>query len=566
MKYARFSSRTFSQLISFPSKSFRTSKWQTIDWMIVAVLVLASCILFLPALGSPGVLVSDAYYSSAAKEMLLRGDFITPYLNFKPFYEKPILIYWFIITSYKVFGINTFAARLPSALCAIASIASLFVLMRQFSSRRAAYFAAAIMACSPLFAVVGRLALTDMPLTFFTMLSNLFFLIVLIKKERQYLAPAYVSMALAILCKGPMAVFLVGSCVLGFLIISSVSKKDFFNRIVSLNPLLGAALLLIIDAPWFVIEHLVTQGDFTKYFFIQQNFGRISGQLPSHVYPFWFYFPFLLGGFFPWSVMICQSPLILRLRKMRFNKSARAGIMLASACWLIGTLVMLLAAGSKLPTYLLPISPPIAILVSAQLERIFRLSFKRLIIWTAPLMVLCTLACLVLSGNFLTHSNSLLPTVSIFTILLALGFIVYGVLLFKTQLHKAALVLIFCCLAATAFFTPIGMLEDYRHVSQGLHSLLVSVKKQGPASIAVLPKDVPAASFYSQEPVFELEMIPRDCFTFWSSTKSPHYVIVETEFLPLIQRSYTTNAETIAHVENWNLVLVKGLPIIKKNN
>ena len=521
---------------------------------------MTGCLLFLPALGSPGILSSDAYYSSSAREMFLRGDFITPYLNFKPFYEKPILIYWFIIACFKVLGVSTFAARLPSALCAIAAIVSLFVLMRQFSNRRTALFAALIMACSPLFAVIGRLALTDMPLTLFTMLANLSFLILLIKGNRQYLIPAYVSLALAILSKGPMAIFIIGSCVVLFLALTSKSRKGFFDRIFSLNPLLGLTVLIMIDAPWFVIEHIATKGGFTEYFFIQQNFGRISGQLPSHVYPFWFYFPYLVGGFFPWSLIILQSPFILRLRKKRFLESSETSILIASACWLIGTLLMLLVAGSKLPTYLLPLAPPIAILVGAQLERIVRLKSKKLIIWTAPLLVLFSLGFLPLVKQFLTHSDSLLAMVSIGACLLASGYAVYGVLLFKSRLHHAALVLMFCCIAGCALFTPIGLIEVYKRGANGLHTLYLKAKEQGAASIAILPQDIPSASFYSQEPIFELAMVPRDCFVFWKTTKSPHYVIVETEFLPLIERSYGSNAEKISQIENWNLVIVKEFP------
>jgi 4-amino-4-deoxy-L-arabinose transferase-like glycosyltransferase len=531
-------------------------KWQHVDWLILFLLLIGSSLLLLPALGSAGILTSEAYYSSAAREMLQRNELITPFLNFKPFYEKPILTYWLIISSYKLFGVNAFSARLPSALCAIASVITLFSLARQFLSRRAACFSAVILACTPLFLVVGHTALTDMPLTFFMMSANLMFLLVLIKNQRRFAIPGFIALALAILCKGPIALVMVACCIGGYLIATCGSLSEILSRLKSLHPIIGMFILLAIALPWFVFEHFATHGEFTKYFFIQQNFGRISGNLHSHIYPWWFYIPFLLGGFFPWSLFSMHLSFFWRVWKKRFVRSCRLEIIIASVCWFIGILLLLLLAGSKLPSYLLPIAPPFAILVGVQFEKIIRLGNRKPILWTAPLLLVSSFICMPLVTSLLANSNDLLLPSGLCAFFVIAALIVYAIGLFKSQLYQSVIVLLFSCSLACAFFVPIGLIEVYRRGPAGLHKLFQRAQAQENASVSVIGKDVPSVSFYSTKPIFELQIIPRDCTTFLSTTHAPHYVIVETQFLPVILRSFNNHAKIMDQIKQWNLLLI----------
>lgn len=108
---------------------------------------------------------SEGYYAEASREMLARQDFFTPYLNFQPFYEKPIGIYWLILPSFKVFGVNEFAARFPGTVAALICAAFTAHILTRLKLRRIGLLSALVLLTMPLFALVARLSLTDMPLT-----------------------------------------------------------------------------------------------------------------------------------------------------------------------------------------------------------------------------------------------------------------------------------------------------------------------------------------------------------------------------------------------------------------
>src|ERR1700719_4727219 len=91
--------------------------WRSIDGIYLFVVIALALIIFLPKLGSFGLLdPSDALYSEGAREMVESGNYITPSVNYLPFFEKPILIYWLIAASYRLFGISELAARPAEAI------------------------------------------------------------------------------------------------------------------------------------------------------------------------------------------------------------------------------------------------------------------------------------------------------------------------------------------------------------------------------------------------------------------------------------------------------------------
>ena len=116
--------------------------WTIADWRLLCLLSVLAGVVFLPALHSFGILdPSDGLYAECTREMLERHDLMTPYFNYQPFYEKPILIYWLIAAAYKGFGISEWTARLPSALSGVFCIVSFYTLSRQCINRRAATLA-----------------------------------------------------------------------------------------------------------------------------------------------------------------------------------------------------------------------------------------------------------------------------------------------------------------------------------------------------------------------------------------------------------------------------------------
>ena len=115
-------------------------------------------------------------YASTARDMVLNGNWIVPHFNGVPRINKPPLFYWTIAISYKLFGINEFSARLPSALAAIGTVLITYLWGKRLEDRKNGFWAGMVLMASPLFFLISRLCITDMMLTFFVCSSLYLFL------------------------------------------------------------------------------------------------------------------------------------------------------------------------------------------------------------------------------------------------------------------------------------------------------------------------------------------------------------------------------------------------------
>jgi len=515
--------------------------------------------MFFPALGTAGLVnTSDAYYSEAAREMLLRREFIIPHLNFVPFYDKPILTYWLIMASYFNFGVSTFAARLPSAVCAVGTAMAVYVVSKNFLNRRASILATLALLTMPLYVIVGHVALTDMPLTFLTSVGNLILLLALIKKQTKYLLLAYVALGLAVLSKGPLALVLTAACLGGFLAATSTSLADFRSRFLSLKPFIGLAILIAVAAPWFYAVHIASGGAFTSYFFIDQNLGRLFGKLPSHLYPIWFYVPFLLGGFVPSFPLLTGAPVVFRLRLRQANTTARNQLIVAMSCWLFGTLLLLLLSASKLPTYLLPISTPVAILTGIYLDTIIRLGRRRFILWGAPVLVAGGLFSLFIFPKMFDGARDLYSLAAASTIIFVLGYTAYGVFVLRSQLKKGVVLLYAASFLACASLVPIAIQRIYRLGPESLEHLVYIAASDKDANIAVIEQESPKAAFYARRKVFEING-PFEFEKFLSLSDGPHFVLLDDKNLALMKPFFPTRTDLISKRGKWNLFAMEDL-------
>ncbi len=518
--------------------------------------------IFLPTLGLPGIVnTTDAYYTEAAREMLNRGDYLTPYLNYSPYYFKPILTYWLIIASYLCLGVSTFAARLPSALCAIGTALATWALCRPYIGQRPAFLAALALISMPMYVVVGHLSLTDMPLILLTTVTNLLLIGKLIRGSSLWsvgessigLMVAYVCLGLAILCKGPLALAVVAICVGGFLLATSESVTDFKNRIFSLKPLWGIAIPLAVALPWYIAEHFATNGVFTKFFFIEQNFGRLSGKSQSHINPPWFYLPYLAGGFIPWLPLLLSSPFVFRLnRAKRFSKNPRIQMTIASLCWIFGTLLLLHLSSSKVAHYLLPLAPPIAILAGLFLDTIIRLGRRRFILWGAPIMVLGGTVTMFLVPKMFSSSKDLQLIAFTCLPIFILSFAVYGFYIYRSKVRNGVIALMASALLTVSAMIPIGIQQVYTQGNSKFEYLVKITNEIHPASLAVLANESPTAAFYAKREIFEIQG-PFDCRKFVETTKGPHYLIIDSKFLSLFAPFLPEN-RTVSTSGKWNLL------------
>ncbi|MBX3149881.1 glycosyltransferase family 39 protein [Candidatus Obscuribacterales bacterium] len=529
------------------------------DLKLMSLIVVVGCLMFLPALGATGILnTTDAYYAEAAREMLNRGDFITPYLNYEPYYFKPILTYWVIIASYLTFGINTFASRLPSALSCIATSLAIFSLTKAFIGRRAALMAALALLSMPLVSVVGHVSIPDTPLLLLTTVSSLLLLGALIRGDSKGLIPAYACLGLAMLSKGPLALAFVGACVGGFLLVSSRSLDHFKQRLLSLKPILAVAVSLLVALPWFAAVHLSSNGAFTQFFFIQQNFGRLSGQFQSHNNPAWFYVPYLAGGFLPWLPMLLSAPVILRPRfEKRLSDSPRVQMTVASLCWLFGTLGLLLVSSSKVAHYLLPIASPIAILSGLYFDAVLKLGRRRFVLWVAPVMVLACVGGLFAFPRLFENEGQLQTLASVFVSLLIVGYTAYGAFIYKSQMRLGVALLFAWSLLDCGLLVPVAIQQTYRRANEEFVSLVKQASKDKNSVIAVRANDSATAAFYAGKKIYEIEG-PLDCKKIVDTTQGPHYFIFDDKTNSLLQPFIPGSPRVISTDGKWNLILVEN--------
>lgn len=516
----------------------------------VIFICVVSLIIFVPGLNGYGIIdPSDGLYAEGAREMLERADWVSPSSNYKPFFEKPILIYWMIMASYKLFDVSEFYARLPVALCGAFSAVALLLLTRPFLGARAALFAALALLSIPLFVTVGHVAITDVPLTLFMMLGALSLFSRLHGAHWSSLAIGYGALGLALLIKGPVPVALVALIVLLYL--AWIRPKGieggyhwWWRKLMMLHPFLGTAVMLSIAAPWYIAEGIATKGAFYQEFFVNQNFGRAMGTV-NHQNPFWFYIPVYFGGFFPWSILtLFDIRRYFSLLKKRWVLTRRAHIELFSILWLIFILCLFTLLKTKLSTYILPIAPAVAILSGSFLDRLIRFNKTKPLAWTLlvivavilPLLAICAsvLAAPTPGGNppVLAKLGIDFNTVCAFV---GYGFFVWCFLVVATSTAfrkkcEASITAIACaCAFACGTFVPTALQHHYVHTDWPLFQLLKRVV-QDKAQVALYMRDSPAVNFYLRRPIKEIKTL-LDYKEYVEAGRKPHYLLVTTDVM-----------------------------------
>ncbi|MBS2010745.1 MAG: glycosyltransferase family 39 protein, partial [Cyanobacteria bacterium SZAS TMP-1] len=173
------------------------------------LVLLSSCFVLFTGLGQcPLFNPDEALYAEPAREMLVTGEYVTTLLNYVVRYTKPPLCIWAMALSYKVFGVNEYAARFFGVACALVLIAFTYLLIARYVSVRAAVVGALSLAVAPLFVLTAREAITDMPLALFMAGSQMAFFHAFKSRRFSFALAGYVLLGLAIMTKGPVGVVL----------------------------------------------------------------------------------------------------------------------------------------------------------------------------------------------------------------------------------------------------------------------------------------------------------------------------------------------------------------------
>jgi 4-amino-4-deoxy-L-arabinose transferase-like glycosyltransferase len=333
----------------------------------------------------------EGYYASVAREMFERGDWVVPTFNQQLFGHKPPLMYWGMMVGFHAFGVNEAGARIVSSLFGVGTVLLTYCLGKLLFGQRTGLFSAIALSSSLMFVLVSRSATADSHLTFLVLLS----LFVWISGYRSASGSqrneklrtmgwkpwtlTYAVMGVSVLTKGPIG-FLFPTAVIGLFLLTEVNHSavdetskqrqgwrqavraylpaSFFYTVWRMRPFMAVALITAIAGPWYLLVQMQTQGEFLREFIGVHHLGRFSQAMDNHSGPFYYYLLACLIGLFPWSSF--AIPAALHWISPADSTSTRQAIRFIS-CWAGVYLVIFSLASTKLPNYVLPAYPALAI-------------------------------------------------------------------------------------------------------------------------------------------------------------------------------------------------------------
>ena len=308
----------------------------------------------------------EARFGEASREMIQRGDYVVPWFNGAWRFDKPVLIYWCQIASYRMLGVNDFAARLPSVLFTTATALLLVRWGRKIADNKTAFLAGVMYVTGLHVAVIGRIATADMAMVFFSMLavwSGWELTRPEQPRRKWFWLVFYVAFAFGFLAKGPVAWLPLGGMILG-----RVLHKNSF-RLPWTETILGLGLALALVALWGGPALAQTGGQFWSVGMGEHVFNRSVGVIDSHgiagvagflaLLPLYFLTFFI--SFFPWSVRMPEAV----WRWWPARRRDEIGWYLLTQVAVVFAVFSLVK--TKLPHYTMPAFPIIALWLARQI-------------------------------------------------------------------------------------------------------------------------------------------------------------------------------------------------------
>jgi 4-amino-4-deoxy-L-arabinose transferase-like glycosyltransferase len=311
-------------------------------------------------LDHPILNLNEGLYARVAQEMLDGGSWIVPTLDGVPYLEKPPLLYWITALGFALFGVSNWSARIPSVLGALLMLGAIAFIAVRHLGRRAAVYAVAILASSPLFVAMERTLMFD---TLFTGLlaAALVAMHEAMVSERPapWMRASAAFLGAAILAKGLAApAFYLA---IAGLAIALSSREERRRRLAAMADPWALAIFLAIAVPWHVMASM-RQPRFAWFYFVNEHVMRFLGRrFPRdyHAGPPWYYLPRMIAYAFPWILL-----LLLPVARERIARAPLRGFLLA---WVLVPLAIFSASSDKGDYYMIVGLPPLAVILAARL-------------------------------------------------------------------------------------------------------------------------------------------------------------------------------------------------------
>ncbi|MEZ5498128.1 MAG: glycosyltransferase family 39 protein [Steroidobacteraceae bacterium] len=304
----------------------------------------------------------EGRYAEIPREMWVSGDWLAPRLNGLLYFEKPPLQYWATATMYSLFGFSEWTARFWSVALAFACLWMVFAFCRRwFASEPVALAAVLVLATNPFFTIIGHINILDSAFAFF--MSAAVFAFLLSRRgdgapasARNWMLVTWAAIALALLSKGLVALVLPGVAIVAYSLLAR--DASVWRR---WQVPLGLPLLLLIAAPWFWMMSREHPG-FAEFFFVHEHFARFLTKVHQRDEPWWYFLPTLFLALVLWLPSVVPA---LRGAWRDSNAAHRLGSRMLLV-WCAGVFLFFSLSQSKLPPYVMPIMPALAVLIARQ--------------------------------------------------------------------------------------------------------------------------------------------------------------------------------------------------------
>lgn len=462
-------------------------------WLL---LFIAISVFYLWGLGSfPLVGPDEPRYAQVAREMLARHDFVTPTLGGLPWFEKPPLLYWMMMLSYRVLGISEYSARLGPAICGLLTAVFIYLIGSEIGKKSGRGYPdeggssvgrwSALVWLSSLGAICfSRGASFDSVLTMTVSGALACFFIAEIRatstdgarSSSNWLRVAfYFFTGLSLLAKGLVGFVLIfGVIGFYFLLRREWPGKGFLTSLIW-----GFPLSCAVAGVWYGPMIARHGWIFIDQFIIQHHFARFATNKYHHPGPFYVYLPVLAGLALPWTIVLVASLFGSRRWSWRGPLPLDRALVFALA-WLIVPVAFFSFSGSKLAAYILPALPAVAVLVGERIDCFGRdQRGEKVLRFTGTLLILSAAAAI-----WYTHKSSGFSFA--LASLLALPLFLTGVaVLIRPQPSRRSFMAIVIALFLTG---AIGVKWFGPRVAQreSTHDLLAAATARGYANLAVV--------------------------------------------------------------------------------
>lgn len=356
----------------------------------------------------------ESNYVLTAKEMVQTSDWLSPRIYGNVWYDKPVFFYWLTAISFKLFGFSELAARLVPALFAAAGLAFNYWFVSKVSGRSTAFVATVVMGTSLEYVILAKLIITDMVFFVFNCTALAFFYLGYSNKHtaKRWYFGMYVSLALAVLTKGPIGLLLPGLVVIIFI---GIQRK--WTELKEMSITLGALLFAGVTLPWYGAMYAVHGADFLNTFLGVHNYLRATVSEHPNDNVIYYYFVVFFLSMLPWSALALKG-IVKGYKDWRSKSSSVSLFCLIWASVYFGFYSLM---ATKYLTYIFPIVFPVSILTARYLDQLFvQRDTKTVMYWGAIPCAFLAVGYMVMAGRYLAGAEMAITVTCLLAVMLCI--------------------------------------------------------------------------------------------------------------------------------------------------